>query len=253
MAERDEIVRYADELMDIRTFTDHCPNGLQVAGAREVTKLASSVSCTLDVFERAAATGAQMLLVHHPMFWRNEWPFVVDDAKRARLKVLFDADITLIGYHLPLDAHATYGNNARLREELELQRTDDTFAVLGDHAIGQVGEYARAVPFDEFVARVTKVVGRTPLQLGARPDVRRVAICSGGAASSLREAVALGADVLLTGEPAEPSHAEALEAGVSLIAAGHWATETLGPRALAGHLAEQFGLEHEFLAADNRV
>lgn len=252
-----DLLADAERLLDAHAFNDYCPIGLQVAGRTEdVTAIATAVSCTRDVFERAVAVGAQVLLVHHGLFWKG-MSQVVDATMRDRLAILFDAGITLAGYHLPLDAHAEIGNNALLANALELQRTPTPFAVHGGRAIGLVGEYAGdGIDQSAFTARVAEVLeGREPLVLGAAPAgrIRRVAISSGGSASNIAEAAALGCDAFITGEPREDTRAFALELGIAFYAAGHHATERGGIRALGEHLARTHDLRHEFLDVDNPV
>ncbi|MCW2956707.1 MAG: Nif3-like dinuclear metal center hexameric protein [Thermoleophilia bacterium] len=254
-----DILTAAETLLDAHAFQDYGPIGLQVAasdgGDAVVTRVATSVSSTLDAFERAAAAGAQLLLVHHGLFWKGT-PQVIDGPMRSRIAALVQADITLAGYHLPLDAHAEVGNNALICDALGLTRSDTPFAVHGGRAIGIIGE----LPGDghtaaDFLDRVTEVVGgRRPLALGTFPDrISRVAVCSGGAASDVVEAAALGCDAFITGEPREDTDALARELGIGFVAAGHHATEVFGIRALGERLSARFGLEHVFLDAANPV
>ena len=252
-----EILEHAESLLDAHAFADYCPIGLQVAGRHEqVDTIATSVSSTRDAFERAASMGAQLVLTHHGLFWKGT-PQVVDPIMRERLAALFDNGITLAGYHLCLDAHPELGNNALIADALGLERTGEPFAIHGGRAIGIVGTIGEdeGEPFDAFVSRVRDVLGgREPLALGATVDrVRRVAISSGGSASNIGEAAALGCDVFITGEPREDTHALGRELGIAFLAGGHHATEVFGIRALGEHLANQFGVEHQFLDADNPV
>lgn len=253
-ASRDEILTYTDELLNITQFTDYCPNGMQVIGSTTVDTIATAVSCTMEVFTRAADAGATMLIVHHGLFWKGT-PQVINMQRRDRLGMLFDNDITLAGYHLPLDAHPMLGNNALIREGLELRADDRPFAMIGGRQIGVVGTTVDDTPWSTFVERVTTLVGgREPLVLGEPPaTVRTVAICSGSAGDELAAAAALGADVMITGEPKESSHADAVELGCAMIAAGHYATETFGVRALGDHLASRFGVTHHAIDVVNPV
>ncbi len=248
MAHRDEILRYADELLEIERFPEYGPPGLQVLGADEVTKLACGVSASRELIERAAAAGAQLVLVHHGLFWRNE-PVWIDRRQRGRLEALFAADLSLAAYHLALDAHATLGNNALLAAELGVE-VERPFAEIG--LGGRLREPAGA---SELVERVRAAVGgREPLVFAHGPErVERVAICSGGGGHYLIQAAHEGYDLFLTGEPEEPSRHTARELGIHFVAAGHYATETLGVQALAAHLAERFGLDWEFLPDENPV
>jgi dinuclear metal center YbgI/SA1388 family protein len=251
-----DILDAAEVLLDAHAYSDYCPIGLQVAGrATEVDTIATSVSSTREVFERAAAAGAQLLLCHHGLFWKGT-PQVIDTIMRERIDVLFRSDMTLAAYHLPLDGHRELGNNALLVEALGLEPSPEPFAHHGGRVIGMVGYLGPdGEDLDTFTARVTRAVeGRPPLLLGARPErIRRVAVCSGGAAGDVAEAAALGCDAFITGEPREDTDALARELGIAFIAAGHHATERFGIRALGEHLAQRFSLRHEFLDVDNPV
>lgn len=253
MAHRDEILAAADELLSAADYHDYCPNGLQVAGAEQVTTIATAVSCTLEVFERAAGLGAQLLIAHHGLFWKNT-PQVIDSHMRARLQALFASSMTLAGYHLPLDAHRELGNNSLIARGLGLELETTPFAIIGGRQIGYVASAPTPLSLDELAGRLASLTGREPLVLGARPErITRIAICSGGAASEAAAAASLGADALITGEADEPTHADARERGIAVLAGGHYATETFGVRALGEHLASQFGLAHHFIEVANPV
>ncbi len=247
MARRDDIVRYADELLGVERFPEFGPPGLQVVGADEVAKLACGVSASLELFERAAEAGAQLVLVHHGIFWRNE-PLVVDRRQRGRLEALFAGDLTLVAYHLALDAHPELGNSAQLAAALGIERVGEFGQV------GLAGRLSSPLGIDELVARVTDAVEREPLVFAHGPErIERVAISTGAAGYDLIEAAHRGFDLFLTGEPEEPSLHTARELGIHFVAAGHYATERLGVQALARHLAERFELEWEFVELPNPV
>ena len=237
---------YADALLEVERFPEFAPQGLQVVGADEVTRIACGVSSSLELFERAVALGAELVLVHHGLFWRNE-PLVVDTRLRGRLEALFAGNASLVAYHLALDAHPTLGNNAQLAARVGAT-PDVPFEGVG------LGCSLAPVALDEFAARVEDAVGRAPLVLrGGDGDVRRLAVSTGAAGYSLNRAAHEGYDALLTGEPEEPSAATARELGIHLIAAGHHATERLGVQALAAELAARFGLAWEYVEVDNPV
>ena len=247
MASRDEILAYADELLDVASYPDHGPIGLQVEGAEEVRKVVCAVSASRELFDRAAAAGAQLVLVHHGLFWDRDTR-VVGRLMRERLRALFDADLTLAAYHLALDAHPEIGNNAHLARELAVERSERFGGV------GWGGALAEAVAMPELAERIQEVVGRMPLVFSYGPEeIRRVAICSGGAARMVDDAIAGGYDCFVTGEAAEPTKHTAKEAGIHFVAAGHYATETSGVQALSARLAERFGLEWEFVDLPNPV
>jgi len=247
LADRDEILAFASELLDLDAYPDYGPMGLQVAGAREVRRLACGVSSSLELFERAAAAEAQMVLVHHGVLWDRD-PRVIDDAARRRLKALFDAGITLAAYHLALDAHAEIGNNALIARELGIEPSE-AFA-----AIGFGGPLAEPVSIDELTARVREKLGSEPVVFAHGPErIERAAVITGGGARYLAEAAAAGYDLFLTGEPAEPTLHTARELGIHFVAAGHYATEKIGIRALTERIAGHFDLDWEFIDLPNPV
>jgi dinuclear metal center YbgI/SA1388 family protein len=246
MAGRDEIVAYANELLEIERFPEFAPQGLQVVGAPEVTTIACGVSCSRELFERAVELGAELVLVHHGLFWRNE-PLVVDARLRGRLEALFRGDASLLAYHLALDAHPTLGNNAQLAARVGATPVGP-FEVVG------LGCTIDAVRVEDLAARVAGAVGRTPLVLrGDDREIRRLAVSTGAAGHDLVPAAHEGYDALLTGEPEEPSSATARELGIHLLAAGHYASEQFGVQALAAHLADRFELEWHFVEVANPV
>ena len=247
MASRDEIVAFADEYLEASSYPDYGPAGLQVAGVDEVAKIACGVSASRELFERAAGAGAQLVLVHHGLFWDRDTR-VIGPVMRERLRVLFDAGITLLAYHLALDAHPEVGNNALLCRGLGVE-PEQRFA-----GIGFGGPLAEPLPVEALAGRLEQLLGREPLVFPYGPKrIERVAVCSGGASQYLPEATAGGYDCYVTGEAAEPTMRSALELCVHFIAGGHYATETLGIQALSATLAERFGLEWEFVDLPNPV
>lgn len=247
MARRDEILEFARELLDLDAFDDYGPMGLQVVGADEVSKVAAAVSSSLELFERAAAAGAQLVIVHHGILW-NADPRVIDRPLRRRLQTLFDADITLAAYHLALDAHPEIGNNILLAEKLGVE---DAERVLD---LGYGGRLGHPVGVDELAARLQDATGREPQVFAGGPDgVEQVAVITGGAARLFPEVAALGYDAFVTGEPSEPTLHAARELGTHFLAGGHYATETFGIEALARRIGEHFAIEWEFLDLPNPV
>jgi dinuclear metal center YbgI/SA1388 family protein len=248
-----EITAYLDALLEPARFRDYCPNGLQVPGAERVTTVATGVSANLELFERARDEGADLIVAHHGLFW-GSGPGPIDVALARRLRILFAAEISLAAYHLPLDAHPEVGNNALLAEALGARRAAP-FAEHGGEPIGCLADLpGEGVPVGELVARIGAVTAREPLVFESGPPmVRRLGIVTGAGANYLPEAVEGGADAFITGEPAERVMAQAAEAGVHFVAAGHYATETFGVRHLGELLAERFGLRHVFLDVPNPV
>ena len=253
VARRDDIVSFCDELLDPDAFSDYGPNGLQVPGAAEVTKVVTGVSAHRELIERAVRSGAQMLIAHHGLFW-DFLPRALSEPMAERLRIALDAQLSVAGYHLPLDAHPAVGNNALLCEALGFARSLDEFARVRDRPIGVVGRSPEGVPAERLVELVRELTEREPLVFATGPEtVRSVGIVTGAGASFVHEAVALGLDALVTGEPAEHVMADAREGGLHFIAAGHYATETLGVRRLGELVAERFGVEHEFIPVPNPV
>ncbi|MEI6688809.1 MAG: Nif3-like dinuclear metal center hexameric protein [Thermoleophilia bacterium] len=247
-----DLVSWLDETLAARSFKDYGPNGLQVVGAGEVTHLATAVSVSLDVIERAIADGAQALLVHHGLFWQGD-DQVIGALERRRLETLFAGDLSLLAYHLPLDAHPTLGNNALLADLVGLVDR----APFGEHGgvlLGVRGALPAPTPVADVAASLGAAIGSTPLVLsGGDHPVRTIGIVSGGAAKDIRQAAAAGLDAFITGEPREDSAYVARELGVHLIAAGHNATETVGVQALGAAAAEHFGITTAFLPVVNPV
>lgn len=253
MAQRDEIISFCDSLLEIGSFTDYGPNGLQVPGAEGVEKVVTGVSAHLELLEAAVAAEAQLLLTHHGLFW-DFHPRALSPAMARRLRVALGADLSVAGYHLPLDAHPEIGNNALLCRELGFEPTPEAFARIKGSAIGCVGRADEGVPVDELARRLREATDREPLHFAGGPSVvRSIGVVTGAGSSEIHEAVALGLDAFITGEPAEHVMADALEGGIHFFAAGHWATETFGIRRLGELVAERFGVEHEFIAVPNPV
>lgn len=252
MAGRDEIVAFLDELLEIERFGDLGPNGLQVPGAEQVSLVVSGVSAHRELFRRAASEGAQLVLTHHGLFW-DFLPRTIGPAMKERLRILFEADISLAGYHLPLDAHPEVGNNALICGRLGFERAEP----FGEHSgslVGWVGRSVQGVPVADLLERCGALFGQDPFVWREGPQtVHSLAVVSGAAAGDFGQAIALGLDAFLTGEPAEHVMADARENGVHFIAAGHHATERLGIRRLGELVAERFGVEHRFVDVPNPI
>jgi dinuclear metal center YbgI/SA1388 family protein len=247
-----ELIAFLDDLLDASAFADYGPNGLQVPGPDEIEHVVTGVSATAVLFERAAALEADLVLAHHGLFW-GEPAGPISPALKRRLKLLFDHEMALAAYHLPLDAHPQVGNNALLATGLGAVEAKP-FAVHRGRAIGVVAHFDPPRARDQLVADVAELTAREPLVFAEGPEqVRRLGIVSGSAADDIQEAIALGLDAFLTGEPAERIMAVAQEGGVTFLAAGHYATETFGIRALGELLAERFGVRHTFVDIPNPV
>jgi dinuclear metal center YbgI/SA1388 family protein len=248
-----EAIAELDRLLEPARFKDYCPNGLQVPGKADIAKLATGVSASAELFERAVAAQADLVIVHHGLFWSSS-PTSIDAPMKRRLKLLFDADLALAAYHLPLDAHPQVGNNALIAQALDADKLDP-FAVHEAEPIGCIARFpGGGIEAQALFGRVAELTARTPLVFDAGPDrIHSLAIVSGAGAGYLSDAIAAGADAFLTGEPAERVMTEAQETAIHFIAAGHYATETFGVKRLGQHLQERFGLEHTFIDVPNPV
>jgi dinuclear metal center YbgI/SA1388 family protein len=248
-----EAIAELDRLLEPHRFPDYCPNGLQVPGRTEITTVATGVSASAELFEQAAAVEADLLIVHHGILWGSR-PAPIDVRMKRRLKLLFDADVSLAAYHLPLDAHPTLGNNALIARALGADALQP-FAPHEGQSIGFIARFPdEGVDASTLFARVTALTAREPLVFDAGPArVRSIAIVSGGGAGYLDEAIAAGAEAFLTGEPTERVMTQAREAAIHFIAAGHYATETFGVRRLGEHLSECFDVRHVFIDVPNPI
>lgn len=248
---RDELAKYLAQTLDITRFRDYCPNGLQVAGAVQIGKLATGVTASLALIEAAIQENADAILVHHGYFWCGEDARVVGP-KHKRLKLLLAHDVNLFAYHLPLDMHPQFGNNAQLARHLGLA-AESRF---GEDGLGWLGRVidAEIKTVGELAHVIESRLGRAPLVIGdAAQLLGQIGWCTGAAQNLLGDAIAAGATTYLSGEISEPTVHLAREAGVAYLACGHHATERYGVQVLGAHLAEQFGIEHCFIDVANPV
>lgn len=249
MVKINELTHYTQQLMQVERFKDYCPNGLQVEGQAEIKKIVTGVSASLALLEAAVEADADLVLVHHGYFWRNEDARIIG-VKRNRIAYLLKHDLNLMAYHLPLDAHAEFGNNVQLGRVLGLDAID----YAGESNLVAYAELKGAIKLSEFAALIENRLQRTPLVIGNQEQmVKKIAWCTGAAQSYIETAAELGADVFISGEISEQTTHQALEMGVSFISAGHHATERYGIKALGEHLAGKFNLLHEFLDIKNPV
>jgi dinuclear metal center YbgI/SA1388 family protein len=253
VAARNEILAFCDGLLDVGSFEDYGPNGLQVPGKGEVSKVATGVSANLELLRAAIDSGAELVLTHHGLLWGSELE-ALSVPMAARLRALLCADASLAAYHLPLDAHPEIGNNALLRDALGLEPDDRPFGEAKGSAVGVIGRASEPIGVAELSRRLAEAVGQEPLVFDAGPErISSVGIVTGGGAFAIGEAGRLGLSALITGEPSEPVMGEAREYGVHFVAGGHYATETFGIRRLGELVAERFSVEHEFIDVPNPV
>ncbi len=250
MVETRTLVDYTDSLLEAGSVRDYTPNGLQLEGRATIERLTTGVTACRALLEAARDRAADALLVHHGWFWKNEPPQLTG-MKRERVRIALEANVSLLAYHLPLDVHRIYGNNAELARRIGItvagQR--DAGGVSGLLWFGRLDEPLDAGALAE---RIGTTLGRAPLHVGPEGGrVETLAWCTGAGQDFLEQAAALGVDAFITGEIAERTTHVARELGVHFYAAGHHATERYGVQALGAHLAERFDIDHRFVDIDN--
>lgn len=249
MVKLNELVHYTQQLMQIESFKDYCPNGLQVEGRVEIRKIVTGVTASMALLLAAKQADADLILVHHGYFWRNEDARIVG-IKRNRLAFLLNNDLNLMAYHLPLDAHPEFGNNIQLARVLGIVPTGFT----GESNIIAYGTLTQPIKLFEFAAKIEVALQRSPLVIGEPLQmVHKIAWCTGAAQNYMDIAIELGVDVFISGEVSEQTTHQSLESGVSYISAGHHVTERYGVQALGEHLAKKYSLAYEFIDIYNPV
>ncbi|GAA6143392.1 Nif3-like dinuclear metal center hexameric protein [Hydrogenophaga sp. 5NK40-0174] len=248
--DRSELTQRLQMLLQPALFKDYGPNGLQVEGKSRVRRLVTGVTASLALIDAAIDAQADAILVHHGLFWRGQDGRVVG-WMRQRLARLLAHDVNLYAYHLPLDAHAELGNNAQLAARLGVKRWQGEAGSFGDQQLGWIGDAA----FESAAALASHVkerLDRTPLLVeGDGRQIKTVALCTGGAQGYFESAIAAGADVFITGEISEPQAHYARECGVAFIACGHHASERYGVQAVGQRLADELGVQHQFVDIPN--
>lgn len=252
-AQLKQIVDYCDDLLRIKDFKDYCPNGLQIEGQSTVGKIITGVTASQELIEKAVFNGADAILVHHGYFWKNEDETIVG-LKKKRIASLLKNNISLLAYHLPLDAHDKYGNNVELARQLKFKVHGcvEQGSVKGLLWYGELNESMSAVQLSEHIA---SHIGRKPLHLpsSSQNQINSIAWCTGGAQGYIEDAAHLDVDAYISGEVSEQTFHLARELDIHYFAAGHYATESYGVQALGRHLAECFQLEHVFIDVFNPV
>jgi len=247
------LVEILDAFLGVGAEEDYCPNGLQVEGTREIRKIVTGVSASLELFEAAIAEDADAVLVHHGLLWHSSRAPAITGVYRRRLAKLFESGMSLIAYHLPLDRHMEVGNAAVMGRELGLQELE----AFGKHQgldIGVRGRFPQPLPLETVLEEIGRICGQKPHAFG--PDEREISsmgIVTGAAQREYYQAVEAGLDAYITGEVSEWVFQQAREEGVPYIAAGHYATERFGVQALGRWLEETHGLEVHFIDLPNPV
>ncbi|MGV6826515.1 MAG: Nif3-like dinuclear metal center hexameric protein [bacterium] len=248
MLQPEDIAQYCDQLLSVSEFEDYCPNGLQVDGGREISRIVTGVTATEALIDAAIEQQAQAILVHHGYFWKGE-SAPLTGMKGRRVRKLMQAGISLLAYHLPLDANPELGNNFQLGKRLKVDG-----APFDKQGLLWGGEMENPATTDEMVSKVADALGRQPLLLaGGSHTISRVAWCTGAAQGYIEQAARADYDVFISGEVSEQTMHQAAELGIHYLAAGHHATERDGIAALGGRLAVELDLKHQFIDLHNPV
>jgi dinuclear metal center YbgI/SA1388 family protein len=247
-----ELTHYLAQLLETHLFKDFCPNGLQVEGKPIIKKIVSGVTASQALIEQAIELKADAILVHHGYFWRGEDPCIIG-IKQQRLRKLLEHNINLLVYHLPLDAHAIYGNNVQLAERLELD-VEHSYALDGIPNILWTGCLAHSLTGTELSQHIADKLQRPPLHIaGSAKPIVKVGWCTGAAQDFIRHAIVHNIDAYISGEISEQTVHIARETGIHFYAAGHHATERYGVQALGEHLAHYYGIQHQYVEIANPV
>lgn len=247
-----DLTQHIADLLAVDRFKDYGPNGLQVEGRKDINRIVSGVTASLALIEAAIEADADAILVHHGYFWKGEDPCLVG-MKGERIRRLMHADINLLAYHLPLDAHAELGNNVQLARRLGFE-IEGRFIGDAETGIGMHGCLPNSMSGEALATHIGGVLDRLPLHVeGCDRPIKRIAWCTGGAQGYIEQAAALGVDAYLTGEASEHTVHAAREYGIHFFAAGHHATERYGVQALGAHLANNFALECQYVEIENPV
>ncbi len=248
-----QLVAELDELLDADAIADYCPNGLQVEGTLDVRTIVTAVSSSFELFVAAAERAADVVIVHHGILWSGSEPTRIVGSFRDRLGVLIENRMSLIAYHLPLDRHMELGNAAQLARRIGLEELEP-FGIHCGASTGVCGVFPDPVEVDEFIGAIAEACEREPqIFPGGEALVTSVGIVTGGAQKEFHQAVAAGLDAYVTGEASEWVMHQAAEDQVHYVAAGHYATERFGIRALGRWIADRHGLEVEFIDIPNPV
>ncbi|WP_180007670.1 MULTISPECIES: Nif3-like dinuclear metal center hexameric protein [unclassified Acinetobacter] len=252
MAQLSEIIQWCDSTLKAHEFKDYAPNGLQIEGSAEVHKILCAVTASQTAIEAAIAAKADLLLVHHGYFWKGE-AYPITGMRGKRIKSLIKKDISLVGYHLPLDSHPTLGNNAAIADLLELENIE-ALDPTERNPIGNVGYLKQAMTPAAFKEFVSERLGFDAIHLPAdKPSIQKIGFCTGGAQDFIGKAAALDCDAYISGEVSERTFYEAEELNVHYYACGHHATERYGVQRLAKAISEQFNIEYSYFELNNPI
>lgn len=242
-----DIVEYCSDYLSVASFPDYCPNGLQVEGGKHVKKIVLGVSACMELFQKAKEVGADLVIVHHGLIWGDQQ--TITGIHGERIKFLLENKISLMAYHLPLDAHKVIGNNAQIAEMLELQNRED-FLEYNGRKIGMKGSL-KSIDFVSFTKKIKDIFSSITAVIDGGRKVENIGICSGGARKDVEQAEIEGLDTYITGEVGEPTSAFCKEAKINYIALGHYNSEKSGVKALGERILGDFGIKSEFIEIEN--
>lgn len=252
MASLNEIIQWCDHTLKSPEFKDYAPNGLQIEGKAEVKKILCAVTASQTAIDAAIAYGADLLLVHHGYFWKGE-AYPITGMRGKRIKALIQHDISLVGYHLPLDSHPTLGNNAAIADLLALENIE-ALDPTDRHPIGNIGYLKQAMSPEAFKTYVSERLGFDAIHLPAdKTSIYKVGFCTGGAQDYISKAASQDCDAYISGEVSERTFYEARELDVHYYACGHHATEKYGVQRLAKAISEQFDIEYSYFELNNPI
>ncbi len=248
-----DIIDYLDTTLAIEDFDDYGTNGLQIEASSEVTRIVTGVSANMALFKKAKQYNADLIVVHHGLFWKHGYDRLVG-INAKRIQFLFEHCISLAGYHLPLDKHPSLGNNVGLFNALSLQEPHGTFGKVCGHVLGVYGTWDSPLSQQEAMAKIKITIPENQSLPYVFPygndSIQRVGLCTGSAGDLLKDAAKADCDLFITGEISEPCVELAREYGMTLVAAGHYNTEVYGAKALVKALSEKFS-QAEIIFIDN--
>lgn len=252
MAQLHDIIQWCDHTLKSNEFKDYSPNGLQIEGVNEVTSITCAVTSSMDAINACIKNGSKLLLVHHGYFWKGEsYPIV--GMRGNRIKKLIENQISLVAYHLPLDAHPTLGNNAAIANILGL-RNIIALDPNQKYPIGNIGFLEQPLTAIDFQRKLSQHIQPHILHLNAnKTHVQKIGFCTGAAQGFISRAAEQGCDAYLSGEVSERTFYEAKELDVHYYACGHHATERYGVQRLGQAICDEFGLKYHYFEQNNPV
>ncbi len=252
MATLYDIIQWCDQTLKSAEFKDYAPNGLQIEGKQQVNKILCAVTASQGAIEAAIEQGADLLLVHHGYFWKGE-PYPITGMRGKRIKALIQNEISLVGYHLPLDSHPTLGNNAAIADLLALEDIE-ALDPNERNPIGNIGYLQQPMTPEAFKKYASERLGFDAIHLPAdKTHIHKVGFCTGGAQDYISKAALQNCDAYISGEVSERTFYEAAELNVHYYACGHHATEKYGVQRLAHAISKQFNIEYSYFELNNPI